>query len=108
MTTPNVWVSFDPEFRPEDLGFLWEILLPDDTRKVKEQLDDRYAHGGGYEAFKGFKLDRMTMSLKYPGDPLLKPTAMTEIGDEKLFFYQEGSWLLILQPDDSFEVTRVD
>jgi hypothetical protein len=108
MATPNVWVSLDPKFRPDDLGFLWDILIPDDTRTVKAQLDDRYAHGGGYEPFPGFKLERMTMRLKYPGDPPLRPSAMTQIGDEKVFYYQKGSWLLILQPDDTYEVTRVD
>lgn len=102
------WIALDRNFQAEDLGFLWEILQADDKRKVKEQLETNYAHGGGYRPFKGFKLDRMTMSLKYPGDPLMKPVAMTEIGDEKVFFYAEGSWLLIMQPDGEYEVTRVD
>jgi hypothetical protein len=104
----NVWIGLDPRFRAEDLGFLWDILTPEDKRKVSEQLNDRYAHGGGYRPFKGFTLDRRTMTMRYPGDPPFKPSAMTAIGDEKVFFYPQGQWLLILQPDNTWEVTRVD
>ena len=103
-----IWIGLDSRFHPDDLGHLGGILLSSDTRPVKDQLDDRYGHGGGYNPFPGFKLDRMTMSLKYPGDPLMRPAAMAEIGDEKVFFYAVGSWLLILQPDESYVVTRVD
>lgn len=105
MTT---WVALSRRFCAGDLGFLWDILIPEDERKVKDQLNDRYAHGGGYRPFKGFKLDRMTMTLHYPGDPPFKPAAMTTIGDEQVFFYPSGAWLLILQPNGDYEVTRVD
>jgi hypothetical protein len=50
----------------------------------------------------------MTMTLHYPGDPPFKPAAMTTIGDEQVFFYPSGAWLLILQPNGDYEVTRVD
>jgi hypothetical protein len=102
------WVQLDNRLHPADLGFLPEILLPEDKRPVREQLADRYAHGGGYNPFKGFKLDRMTMTLRYPGDPPFRPGAMTQIGDEQVYFYPHGAWLLILQPNGDFDVTRVD
>jgi hypothetical protein len=102
------WIALDPKLRAEDLGFLPAILTPTDPRPIKDQLADRYAHGGGYHPFRGFKLERMTMQLRYPGDPPLKPSAFAEFGDERVFFYSEGAWLLILQPDDTYEVTRVD
>jgi hypothetical protein len=104
----TAWIALSPRFCAGDLGLLWDILTPEDKRPVKDQLNDRYAHGGGYRPFPGFKLDRMTMTLRYPGDPLFKPAAMTTIGDEQVFFYPSGAWLLILQPNGEFEVTRVD
>ena len=104
----NVWVQLDPRFPASGLGFLWDILIPDDQRPVREQLDDRYAHGGGYRPFKGFTLDRRSMTLRYPGDPPFKPAAMALFGQEQVYFYPQGSWLLILQPNGDFDVTRVD
>jgi hypothetical protein len=104
----TAWIALSSRFCAEDLGFLWDILMSEDKRPVREQLNERYAHGGGYRPFKGFTLDRMTMTMRYPGDPLFKPSAMTTIGDEQVFFYPQGQWLLILQPNGDFDVTRVD
>ena len=102
------WIQIDPCFPAEGLGFLWDILQREDKRPIKEQLEDRYAHGGGYCPFKGFTLDRSTMSLHYPGDPAFKPAAMAIFGAEEVYFYPQGSWLLILQSDGEFAVTRCD
>lgn len=103
------WVALDSRFHPEDLGFLWDILDSSDKRPVKEQLEDRYRHGGGWSPFgQGqWKLDRMTMTLRYPGDPPMKPLAMTAVGPEHVFFYPHAM-LLVLQPNGDFDVTRVD
>ena len=46
-------------------------------------------------------------SLTYPGDPPLKPIAMTQLRDEVILFY-EYDWLCVIQPDGAFEVSRVD
>ncbi len=106
--TESRWVILDIAFDPELLGFLPEILLPDDPRPVREQLAERYTHGGGYNPFKGFTLDSGTMTLTYPGDPPLRPGALLKIGKEVVFYYPRGSWLLIMQTDKSWVVTRVD
>jgi hypothetical protein len=104
------WIALNPELDPRALGFLPEILLDEDVRPVKEQLNDRYAHGGGFRPFgnEKFKLDRMTMVLRYPGDPPFVPAAFTQIGNETVIFYPQCSLLLILQPNGDWEVTRVD
>lgn len=106
----TVWIQLDKRFPAEGLGYLPDILLPTDKRPVKDQLEDRYAHGGGYRPFpdKHFRLDRRTMTLKFPGDPVFKPAAMAFFGSEQVFFYPNCSLLLILQPDGKFDVTRVD
>jgi hypothetical protein len=92
---------------PVDLGYLPDILLADDPRPVREQLDDRYRHGGGWhEQPPGFKLGP-GMILKWPGDPPYPPLAATLIGDELVVFYPHA-FLAVFQPDGSFSVTRVD
>jgi hypothetical protein len=108
MTT--IWIGIDRKFTPEWLGFLPEILLEEDKRTVKEQLEDRYSHGGGWRPFgdKKFKLDQMTKVLRYPGDPPFKPAAFTQIGDETVVFYPQCSLLAVIQKDGSWEITRVD
>jgi hypothetical protein len=100
------WATFDPGFTIEHLGFLPDILWPDDPRSVKDQLNDRYAHGGGYRSSSGFKLCK-DMALKWPGDPLQRPLAAVLINQELVVFYPHA-FLLVMQPDGSFEVTRVD
>lgn len=92
---------------PISLGFLPDILREDDPRPVKDQLEDRYAHGGGWRPIKGFKM-RAGHVLRYPGDRPFRPSAIAQFGDEKVIFYRAGSLLAVIQPDKSFEVTRVD
>src|SRR5580704_18007890 len=101
MTT---WIAVDKKFRPEWFGFLPEILLAEDERPVKEQLDDRYSHGGGFRPFgdKKFKLDQMTKVLRYPGDPPFMPAAWTQIGVETVVFYPQCSLLAIIQKDGAW------
>ena len=106
MTT--VWTAIDKAFHPSWLGFLPDILLAEDKRPVKAQLEDRYAHGGGFRLIKGMRLDRRDMTMRYPGDPIYRPAAWAQIGAEKVYFYPLCSLLLILQPDRTWEVTRVD
>jgi hypothetical protein len=84
-----------------------DILLASDPRPVREQLDDRYAHGGGFRPMKGFTMTGDYV-LHYPGDPPFKPAAFSTFGDEIVIFYPQCSLLCVLQLDASFEVTRVD
>jgi hypothetical protein len=106
MTT--TWIAVDKHFEPQWLGFLPDILLEEDERPVKEQLEDRYAHGGGWRPIPGLKLNRMTMVMRFPGDPPYKPAAFTQIGKETVVYYPMCSLLLILQANGDYEVTRVD
>jgi hypothetical protein len=104
LATPDgVWTLLEPI----SLGFLPDILLASDRRPVKEQLEDRYRHGGGWRPIAGFKM-RKDYVLRFPGDPPYIPSAMTMINDEVVIFYQQCSLLCVEQPDKSFEVSRVD
>src|SRR4051812_10802523 len=91
---------------PADLGFIPLFLDPDDPRSAKEQLHANYQHGGGWHSMPGFSIGD-DMLLCYPGDPPMHPIAVTKIHDEQVLVYQH-SWVVIMKPDHSFEVCRMD
>lgn len=98
---------------PEGLGFLPSFLSENDPRPAREQINENYAHGGGWHPFNGFTRTDDNC-LVYPGDGTVYapdefyyPLAEAQLRDEKLYFY-EGEWLSIVQPDGSFEVSRMD
>jgi hypothetical protein len=101
------WVMIDPRFHPMGLGFLPEILLDDDKRPVKEQLEDRYRHGGGWRPIPGITMGAQRV-LHFAGDPPYRPAALAKINDEFVIFYPQASLLAVVQPDNSYEVVRVD
>jgi len=47
------------------------------------------------------------MSLHYPGDPAFRPLAMARFRDEKIVIY-EHEYVAVIQPDGSFEVSRMN
>ena len=104
----SVWVALDPNFDcARGLGFLPEILDAMDARPVKEQLEDRYRHGGGWRPIPGLTMDR-NKKLHFPEDPPYRPSAATMIGREMVIFYRQASLLAVIQPDKTYEVVRVD
>jgi hypothetical protein len=98
-----IWVLFN---RNCDLGYLPQLITDIDVT-VAKQLAVTYAHGGGWRPQSGFTLDIESMTLTYPGDPPMRPLAMSVLRTEKLFFYPY-SYLCVVQQDGSFEVSRVD
>jgi hypothetical protein len=99
-----LWITVDPRV---DLGFLPDLLSNEDPRPVKEQLTDKYSYGGGWNPMNGFKLNRETMKLSYPGDPPMWPIARTNVRNEVVCLY-DCSFLLVMQADGNFEVSHVD
>ena len=91
---------------PDHVGMIPHWLDESDMRNAREQLDEHYQHGGGWQPFHGFKLKK-DLSLSYPGDPPHKPLALMKLRDEVVAIYQYG-WVMILQPNGSFEVCRMD
>jgi hypothetical protein len=94
------------KFNLLNLGLLPDIVSSKDPRSVKEQIEDKYRHGGGWRPINNFTMRGQI--LYYPGDPPFKPNAYIQIRDELVIFYQMGSLLAVIQKDSSFEVTRVD
>ncbi len=102
---------------PDSVGLIPMWLDADDPRPAAEQLNEHYAHGGGWRPFGGFKrrpdgssegfVLRKDGSIKYPGDPAHKPIAAMMLRDELILMYPHG-WVLIRQKDGTFEVCRMD
>lgn len=102
MTT---WIMLNS--RPDDLGLIPSFFLDSDPRPAREQLNERYAHGGGWHPMTGFTLDSNKLTLNYPEDPPLRMLAMANLHHEKIMLF-EYSWMVIQQKDGSYEVGRVD
>ena len=102
-----------------EVGILPQMLVFDDPRPAREQLHERYAHGGGWMPFSGFKLQRpsdnpLTWTIKYPEDldesSSVRPheaIAYTLLSPEVIVLF-EHSWVAIVQRDGSFSVSRMD
>lgn len=95
-----------PHATREMLGLIPAFLQQADRRSAAEQFNERYAHGGGWRPFEGFSL-RPNGCIKYPGDPEKWPLAQAKLRDETIRIYQ-GAWVMVLQPDGSFEISRMD
>ena len=101
-----IW-ELQPGMTFEQLGFLPGFFSEEDPRGAREQLDEYYAQGGGWRPFKGFKMRESDGALCYPGDPPIPSLAETKLRDEIIRFYRHA-WVVIIQPDASWEVARID
>lgn len=101
-----VILMLDLRASPDHIGSIPDMLDAEDPRKAAEQLDIGYAHGGGWSPTPGFTMDD-SGHLKYPGDPPLAPLAAIPFREEIVLIY-EHSIVAVIQPDGSFEVSRMD
>lgn len=103
------FVALDPKVTPESLGLIPMFLSLDDPAPAREQFDGNYAHGGGWQPMSGWHLDEdFTLSYRdEPADPPLSPLAIAEFRDETILVYPYA-WVVILQQDGSFEISRMD
>ena len=105
MTTATVY-TLHPDVTHDHVGFIPSFLNENDPRPAREQFNDNYQHGGGWRPFNGFTLND-GMELHYPDDPPQKPLAMIKFRNELIFIY-ESAWVLILQQDGTYEISRMD
>ena len=99
-------VFYDAMADMETLGFIPHWLNEADARPAAEQLNENYSHGGGWRPFDGFEL-LPDGSIQYPGDPPYRPLAEILFRRERIVFFAH-SWIMIVQPDGSFEICRMD
>jgi hypothetical protein len=94
----------------ELLGLIPAIIRQEDPRPVREQVADRYAHGGGWHPFgQGAWRLGSGMKLQFPGDPAMKPLAATTmpLSGEVVYLYAH-SMILVMNSDHNYEVSRMD
>jgi hypothetical protein len=113
-----IWMLMHPQAEATHLGFVPQFFDDEDPRPASEQLEERYAHGGGWHPFgRGqWRVRQSDGALIFPGSPedgepdevypLIAVSALPLSG-ERLFFYT-SALLAVAKDDDSFEVTRVD
>jgi hypothetical protein len=100
------WTVLSPRSRPEQAGLIPAFINDTDPRPLHEQINERYAHGGGWSPLPDFKLDPTTLQLSYPGDPPLKPLYWTRVRGEEFVIYEHG--FCIIRRGAEFEVARLD
>ncbi len=94
--------------RGRDLvGWIPMFLKEDDPRPAREQFNQRYAHGGGWNPFPGFTYDAAKLTITYPGDPPYRAVAKIELREEMILVFPHA-WVAIVQPDGAIEVSRMD
>jgi hypothetical protein len=77
-----------------------------DPRPAAEQINEKYAHGGGWNPIPRFTMEA-DGTLRYPGVPPLPVLAEAIFRNELIRFY-DHAWVAIMQPGGAFEVSRMD
>lgn len=95
-----------PRANHDMLGLIPEFLSVDNPEPAAKQLGANYAHGGGWNPFKGFIVNAETKALKYPGDPAFGPIAKGILHEEEIYIYPHA-WVMIWQKDGSHEICRM-
>jgi hypothetical protein len=101
-----IWTMKHPQATLDMLGTIPMMLYELDPRPAREQFDEQYKFAGGWDPFPGFTL-LPNGNLSFPGDPPTRLLAETKLRDEIIRFY-EHSWVAIIQPDGSYEISRMD
>lgn len=101
-----MWLQLDKHADPDLLGAIPSFLDADDPDPAAKQLDKHYGHGGGWRPSAGWTIDEKGVA-RYPGDPALKPLFASVLRDEVILVYLYG-YVAVIQPDQSFEICRMD
>ena len=103
---PLDWELLHPAMTRAHLGFLPTFVDADNPEPVAKQINQNYPFGG-WQPMGGWIRMEKDGSVRYPGDPKMKPLAKAMHGSEEVFFY-ESSWVAVRQPDGKFEIARLD
>lgn len=94
-------------------GLVPEFVSARSYLPVVEQMHRGYAHGGGWNEFKGFKLARFDPEhpeetrIYYPGDPPYKVIAWASIRGVYIMLF-DHSWCVVTTDGDKFNCARLD
>lgn len=105
--------SLDPRVQLADaVGLIPSFLSEHDPRGAVEQLNERYAHGGGWRDSKvgegGWRMIDGGKVMKFPGDPPIHALAQAKLHERELVIVYESGWTAVVQDDASFRFARLD
>lgn len=100
------FVPRHPQATLEHFGGIPDMLSDLNPKSAREQLDAGYSFAGGWQPMQRFTMSKGDV-LWYPGDPGNYPIAELRFRDERIVLY-DYSMVAIIQPDGSFEVSRMD
>lgn len=100
------WTAKHVKASTDHLGMIPSFFSESDPRPAREQIAERYAHGGGWSPLEGWK-SFPDGSIQYPGDPPKLVLWETKLRSETIRVYF-NAWVGIFQEDGSFEVARID
>ncbi|MCA2510527.1 MAG: hypothetical protein IM561_09105 [Microcystis sp. M60BS1] len=104
----NLIVRFLNDGNIHDVGIIPEFLdTYDKENSAAKQFDQKYSYGGGWRPMDKWKYNPELNTIQYPQDPPYKPKAHIRFRNENIYIY-ESAWVCIVQPDGSFEVSRMD
>jgi hypothetical protein len=103
-----LWVLKDPQAHIDMLGLIPYFIHDDDEDTAAKQFAKRYV--AGWKPRPGFIMK--ANSLIYTAnngdrDVPLRLIAEAKLRDETIRFY-DSAWVAVVQPDGSFEVSRMD
>lgn len=109
-----------PKATADHVGFIPEFLSEEDPRSAVEQINQNYAHGGGWRDLpvggsEGFSL-APTGLLLFPGDPALVPLAEASLhggicepdATGELIIVYTNAFVAVKRADGSYRVARID
>ena len=88
------------------LGLIPSFFRESDPRSAIEQIDEAYAHGGGWRPIPGWTFDAESMEITY-GDETYRPFAYATLHGETIFVYPYA-WVCVVAADGTFQVARID
>lgn len=91
----------------DHLGFIPSFLSLNDPRPAREQIDERYSHGGGWSPTKIFVFGGLDEPFILGSGERHQPLAECRLREERIFYY-DMSFVVIVQPDGVYEVSRMD
>lgn len=102
------FIPLDSRVTQESLGLIPMFLSHQDPAPAAEQFDNNYQHGGGWQPMSGWTIDEdFVLHYLDDEDPPLKPLAIAEFRAETILVYPYA-WVVVLQQDGSFEISRMD
>ena len=99
------------------VGLIPAFFDPSDARDAREQIEDNYAHGGGWRPHptpEHWTFDPQTLTVTYDDkDPYEEPEQYHALASAKLpngqaIIVFQSAWLLVVDPDGKWQIARVD